>query len=228
MARPFPLEKKRLHHKLQRDIASTFSVRCRSLMVCGHTSYRRGVERVALGEERKGWREIWLKIRFVNDTRAGMVRVALPHQGGRRRDDQAPQRHGSRRKIAARDGGEARWLRICDDVAGCAYVARLAPGQLLEIEPFQDAVEADGAPLVAEVWRLSALRFDRHPAELWLADDFTPAARELRGRPLFAFREHPPLARRGGTRSPRRVELEPAERLVFPISTVPPPRTRVP
>ncbi|MCY1068526.1 hypothetical protein OV090_27535 [Nannocystis sp. RBIL2] len=131
-------------------------------------------------------------------------------------------------KIAARDGGEARWLRICDDVAGCAYVARLAPGQLLEIEPFQDAVEADGAPLVAEVWRLSALRFDRHPAELWLADDFTPAARELRGRPLFAFREHPPLARRGGTRSPRRVELEPAERLVFPISTVPPPRTRVP
>lgn len=187
------------------------------------------VERIALAEERHGGREIWLGVRFVNDSPEPawfMLRFPVKGSSGGRIKRRGVRVHVQ--EIAATDGREARWLRICDDDAACDYVARLAPKQLLEIEPFDYAVLDDGAPLVAELWRLSALRFDRQPAELWLADEFTPAARELRGRPLFAFREHPPLARRGGTRNPRRVELEPAERLVFPISTVPLPRTRVP
>ncbi len=191
---------------------------------------RRGsfVERVGLGDERKGWREISLAIRFVNDTpEPAWFVLHFPREGS---GDGRIKRRGVRvhaENIAAGDGDEARWLRICDEVAGCDHVARLAPGQLLQIEPFQTAVEADGAPLVAEIRRLAALRFDRQPAELWLADDLAPA-RELLGRPLFAFRERPPLARRGGARSPRRVELEPAERLVFTISTVPSPRGHAP
>lgn len=183
------------------------------------------VERVALGDERKGWRELWLAVTFVNDTpEPAWFALHFPIEGS---GDGTIKRRGVEahvEKIAARDGGEARWLRICADDTACDYAARLAPGQKMEIEPVQHAVEADAAPLVAEVWRLSALRFDRQPAELWLADEFMPAAREFRGGPLFSFREHPPLARRGGARSPRRVELEPAERLVFNISTVPSPR----
>ncbi|WAS96425.1 hypothetical protein [Nannocystis punicea] len=185
------------------------------------------VERVSLGEEHRGW--LWLAVTFVNDTREPAWFVLhFPSEGS---SDGTIKRRGTRvhvEKIAAEDGGKARWLQICDDDAACDYAVRLAPGQLLEIEPVQRAVEADGPPLVAEIWRLSALRFDHQPAELWLADEFTPATHELRGRPLFASREHPPLARRGGTGSPQRVDLEPAERLVFDISTAPPPRRRVP